>query len=75
LAFSYENPFCMGLLYGRAGRLTAFFGGFGPGSGLTCGPKCFDGRKCFCLNVAEAIAMTNAGMPAAPAPSMHDMER
>ena len=27
-AFSYENPFCMGLLYGRAGRLTAKNGGF-----------------------------------------------
>ena len=23
LVFSYENPFCTGLLYGRAGRLTA----------------------------------------------------
>jgi hypothetical protein len=31
LAFSYENPFCMGILYGRAGRLTAIFGGFRPG--------------------------------------------
>jgi hypothetical protein len=31
LAFSYGNPFCMGLLYGRAGRLTALFGGFRPG--------------------------------------------
>ena len=29
--FPYENPFCMGLLYGRAGRLTAKNGGFRPG--------------------------------------------
>jgi hypothetical protein len=28
LAFSYENPFCIGLLYGRTGRLTAENGGF-----------------------------------------------
>ena len=34
--FFYENPFCMGLSYGRAGRLTALFGGFRPGqSGRT----------------------------------------
>ena len=26
LAFPYESTFCMGLLYGRAGRLTALFG-------------------------------------------------
>jgi hypothetical protein len=25
LAFPYENPFCMALLYGRAGRLTTLF--------------------------------------------------
>ena len=31
LAFSYENQFCMGLLYGRARRLTALFGVFRPG--------------------------------------------
>ena len=31
LAFSYENPFCMGILYGRAGRLTVENGGFRPG--------------------------------------------
>jgi hypothetical protein len=30
-AFPYENPFRMGLLYGRAGRLTGLFGGFRPG--------------------------------------------
>jgi hypothetical protein len=30
LAFSYENPFCMGLLYGRTGRLSAQNGGFRP---------------------------------------------
>jgi hypothetical protein len=34
IAFSYENPFCMGLLYGRAGRLTAENGGFRPGQSL-----------------------------------------
>jgi hypothetical protein len=28
LAFSYEKLFCTRLLYGRAGRLTALFGGF-----------------------------------------------
>jgi hypothetical protein len=27
-AFAYENIFCMGLLYGHAGRLTAANGGF-----------------------------------------------
>ena len=31
LVFSIEDQFCMALLYGRAGRLTALFGGFGPG--------------------------------------------
>ena len=31
LAFSYGNAFFMGLLYGRAGHLTALFGGFRPG--------------------------------------------
>jgi hypothetical protein len=31
LAFSCENPFCIGLLYGRAGRLTAKNGGFPAG--------------------------------------------
>ena len=31
LAFPYESPFYMGLLCGRAGRLTAENGGFGPG--------------------------------------------
>ena len=31
VAFSYANPFCMGLLYGRAGCFTALFGGFRPG--------------------------------------------
>jgi hypothetical protein len=31
LAFYYVNRFCMGLLYGRAGRLTAHFGGLRPG--------------------------------------------
>jgi hypothetical protein len=30
LRVSYENSFCMGLLYGRAGRLTAENGGFRP---------------------------------------------
>jgi hypothetical protein len=30
LAFSYVNRFCMGLVYGRAGRLTAKNGGFRP---------------------------------------------
>jgi hypothetical protein len=29
--FSYENPFCTGLLYGRAGRFTTKNGGFRPG--------------------------------------------
>jgi hypothetical protein len=29
--FSYKNTFCMGLLYGRAGRLIAENGGFWPG--------------------------------------------
>jgi hypothetical protein len=33
LAFSYVNRFSRGLLYGRAGRLTALFGGFRPGQG------------------------------------------
>jgi hypothetical protein len=33
LAFSYVNRFCMGLLYGRAGRLTAKNGGFRRGQG------------------------------------------
>jgi hypothetical protein len=36
LAFPYENPFCMALLYGRAGRLTTLFGGFRPGQ-CACG--------------------------------------
>ena len=31
LAFPYKNPFCMALLHGRAGRLTAENGGFRPG--------------------------------------------
>jgi hypothetical protein len=31
LSVSYENPFCMGLLYGRPGCLTAENGGFRPG--------------------------------------------
>ena len=31
VAFSYGDPFCMGLLYGRAGRLTPQNGGFRPG--------------------------------------------
>jgi hypothetical protein len=31
LAFPYVNRFCMALLYGRAGRLTAKTGGFRPG--------------------------------------------
>ena len=31
LAFSIANRFCMALLYGRAGRLTALFGVFRPG--------------------------------------------
>jgi hypothetical protein len=31
LAFSYENPFCVGLLYGRAGRLNTKNAGFRPG--------------------------------------------
>ena len=29
--FPYENPFCTGILYGRAGRLNALFGGSRPG--------------------------------------------
>jgi hypothetical protein len=33
--FFYANPFCKGLLYGRAGRLTALFGGFRPGQCTT----------------------------------------
>jgi hypothetical protein len=32
--FPYENQLCTGLLYGRAGRLTALFGGFRPGQRL-----------------------------------------
>jgi hypothetical protein len=32
--FPYENQFCMGLLYGRAGRLTAEKGGFWPGQSV-----------------------------------------
>ena len=32
LVFSIANQFCMGLLYGRAGRLTALSAVFGPGS-------------------------------------------
>ena len=31
IAFSCVNRFCMGFLYGRAGRLTAENGGFRPG--------------------------------------------
>jgi hypothetical protein len=38
LAFPYENPFCMRLLYGRAGRLTAQNGGFRPGQERVEGP-------------------------------------
>jgi Mg2+ and Co2+ transporter CorA len=30
----FLNQFCMGLLYGRAGRLTGLFGGFRPGQAL-----------------------------------------
>jgi hypothetical protein len=33
LAFSYENPFCVGVLYGRTERLTAQNGDFRPGQG------------------------------------------
>ena len=33
LAFPYENTFCMGLLYGRTGRLTTENGDFRPGQG------------------------------------------
>ena len=40
-AFSHESPFCMGLSCGRAGRLTALFGGFRPGQwdGTGCGTR------------------------------------
>jgi hypothetical protein len=36
LAFSYENPFCVGLLYGRAGRLNTKNAGFRPGQWRVC---------------------------------------
>jgi hypothetical protein len=52
LAFSYENPFCVGLLYGRAGRLTAENGGFRPGQSI--GQRCSaaDGTVCGCVGGA-----------------------
>jgi hypothetical protein len=46
LAFSYENPICMGLLYGRAGRLTAENGGFGPGQFSADSVECTHDKKC-----------------------------
>jgi hypothetical protein len=38
-AFSYVNRFCMGLLYGRAGRLNTKNGGFRPGQCLRAGQR------------------------------------
>ena len=36
LACYYEKPFCMEFLYGRAGRLTALFGGCRPAAPALC---------------------------------------
>jgi hypothetical protein len=60
LAFLHGNPICMGLLYGRAGRLTAQNGGYGPwagcaGFGRTVGlehPQC-SGRRYLGISVSS----------------------
>ena len=45
LAFSYVNLFCMALLYGGAGRLTARNGGFRAGSGTAWGSRPSSSRR------------------------------
>jgi hypothetical protein len=88
ISISYVNWFCMGLLYGRAGRLTVENGGFRPGQGMitcvsqsprngdeTCASLSPPRCVCFCLRAVfarAAVPATEGGVLCLVPPADHE---